>query len=187
MSGWGAVGELLASQLVPIGTALVGLAGVLAGVLLTSRLTRLNSESARRYEMKADSYLAAVGPVFELSDKMRTFVGTAGRGGEDPELDAMAGDAILAVIETGGQLDRHEFELRVLGSQAVVRRFGNLRKRTDEYMAEVQTQLDADGTFRGVPAFRYLEDLDELNETLLGVMRDDLGVSRGRRKFPGQK
>lgn len=164
----------------PLIIAVVGLLGVVLGSALTGRQARLNAEAARRYEKKADAYLAAIEPAFQLSDKMRIFAANAPRGGEDSERDKLAGEAIVTVIETSGELDRHTFVLRVLGSDAVVAAYEILRSRTDDYMAEVGTQMDTDGVFRGAPAQRYLEDLDRGCREVLRAMRSDLGVARWR-------
>jgi hypothetical protein len=164
----------------PLIIAVVGILGVVLGGALTGRRARLNTQAARRYEKKTDAYLAAIDPAFQLSDKMRIFVTNAPRGGEDPDRDKLAGEAIVTVIETSGELDRHAFVLRVLGSDAVVTAYELLRKRTDEYMAEASKQLETDRIFRGAPAQRYLDDLDRRCKEVLQAMRNDLGVARGR-------
>jgi len=163
--------------------ALVGVGGVALGASLTGRRARLNAESARRYEKKTDSYLAAIDPAFQLSDQMRLVVRHTPRGGEDPDSDRIAGDAFMKVIEVRTQLDRHLFELRVLGSTEVAKAYDKLRTRTDDYMDEVARQLEKDGIFRGAPGQAYLDDLDDLIAAALLGMRHDLGVRATRPRY----
>lgn len=156
---------------------LAGIAGVALGAGLSGRRARLNAESARRFEKKADAYLSAIEPIFQLGDQMRVMIAHAPRGGDDPDSDKLAGDAMDAVVETRGQLDRHLFGLQVLGSEEVVTTYRRLRERTDGYFREVSRQLEADGVFRGMPGREYLADLETLTAGALTAMRKDLGVS----------
>ncbi|MDJ0378497.1 hypothetical protein [Cryobacterium sp. PH31-L1] len=171
------VGQPLIDLVQMIATPLAGVIGVILGSLLTGRRARLNAESTQRYERKSNAYLSAIEPAFQLSDKMRDVVIHTPRGGDDPESDRLAGEAFLAVVEIRGQLDRHVFELRVIGSTAAVKAYEALRVRTDEYMAEIKLQLETDGIFRGLPGRKYLEDLDILCKNVLSEMRKDLGVT----------